>query len=249
MLIIKNDWEFNVLGIYNYRKPGRFDSLFAFIRDNHDKLEGDIVEAGVFRGNSLLAIAMYLKELGSSKKVYGFDSFSGFPPVNHVKDELEEFERMAEKGQITEDHIAAVRNNLNWKTSLATVKLEKNISTSGDFSDTSLDLLLKKIELTGLDNIVLIDGIFKETMTRECGVDKIMATVVDCDLYQSYLDTFEFIWPRLERGGFIHLDEYYSLKFPGAKLATDEFLKDKNADLQMSDLKEGDFQRWFAVKG
>ena len=65
MNILKKDWEFNVLGIYNYLKSGRFDSLFNFIKENHHKIKGDIVEAGVFRGNSLIAIAMYLKEIDS----------------------------------------------------------------------------------------------------------------------------------------------------------------------------------------
>lgn len=249
MNTIKQDWEFNVLDIYNYLKPGRFDSLFNFIKENHEKIDGDIVEAGVFRGSSLIAIAMYLKQIGSDKKIYGFDSFEGFPPVYDAKDDLSEYERMSEKGMITEMHVNSVRQNLQWKDALSFKKLDKDISSSGSFSDTSLELLKKKIELVGLDNIVLVDGVFSETMNKDVGIEKIMAVVVDCDLYQSYLDTFNFIWPILEKGGFIHLDEYYSLKFPGAKLATDEFFKDKDVSLQMSDLKPGDFERWYAIKG
>lgn len=249
MKILKKDWEFNVLDIYNYLKPGRFDSLFAFIKENHEKVEGDIVEAGVFRGSSLIAIAMFLKEIGSDKKVYGFDSFSGFPPVYHPKDELSEYERMYKEGMIDEDHINAVTQNLEWKKALSSEALNKDISSSGSFSDTSLDLLKRKIELVDLDNIVLIDGVFSETMNNDTDINKIMAVVVDCDLYQSYLDTFEFVWPLLEQGGFIHLDEYYSLKFPGAKLATDEFFKDRAISLKMANTKIGDFQRWHAIKG
>lgn len=248
MIKIKKDWEFNVLGIYNFRQAGRFDSLFSFIKENHEKIDGDILEAGVFRGSSLLAIGMFLKELGSNKKVYGFDSFSGFPPVYHPKDDLFEFERMAQEGLIGNNHIIAVRNNLKWKTALSSGRLEKNISSSGSFSDTSLDLLNKKIEIVGLDNIVLVDGAFNETMQDDLGIDKLMAAVIDCDLYQSYLDTFKFVWPRLQKGGFIHLDEYFSLKFPGGRLATDEFFKDKKVDIKMSKQKRGDFERWYAVK-
>ena len=192
---------------------------------------------------------MYLKQIGSDKKVYGFDSFEGFPPVYHSKDELSEYERMAKEGMIHENHINAVRQNLQWKKALSSKELDKDISSSGSFSDTSLELLRKKIELTNLDNIVLVDGVFSETMNEDLDIKKIMAVVVDCDLYQSYLDTFKFVWPRLEQGGFIHLDEYYSLKFPGAKLATDEFFKEKNVNLQMSDIKPGDFERWHAIKG
>jgi hypothetical protein len=248
MKTITKDWEFNVIGIYNYFKPGRFESLFSFIKENHEMFEGDIIEAGVFRGNSLIAIAMYLKQIGSNKKIYGFDSFSGFPPVYNKKDELSEFDRMAQEGLISNDHANAVKQNLEWKKTLTSVKLEKNMSSSGSFSNTSLSLLNKKIKIANLDNIVLVDGMFSETMKDSLGIDKIMAAVVDCDLYQSYLDTLEFVWPRLEHGGFIHLDEYYSLKFPGAKLATDEFLKDKKVDLKMSLTNPSDFERWHAIK-
>lgn len=77
---------------------------------------------------------------------------------------------------------------------------------------------------------------------------KIMAAILDCDLYQSYKDAFNYIWPNLEVGGMMHLDEYYSLKFPGARLATDEFIRDKKAKLEMCKQKKGDFERWHLYK-
>lgn len=46
-------------------------------------MPGDIVEAGVFQGHTLLATALLLRELGSDKKVVGFDSFTGFPKRNN----------------------------------------------------------------------------------------------------------------------------------------------------------------------
>jgi len=55
------------------------------------------LEAGVFRGKSILATALLLKEIGSPKKVYGFDSFSGFPPVIHDLDSLQEFKKQYKK--------------------------------------------------------------------------------------------------------------------------------------------------------
>jgi hypothetical protein len=67
---------------------------------------------------------------------------------------------------------------------------------------------------------------------------------MDCDLYQSYLDKFEFVWPRLSIGGMICLDKYYSLKFLGDRLATDEFMSDKYSIPMMDPRESGDFQRW-----
>jgi len=250
MLELVDDWEFNVLGIYNYRKPGPFDSLFNFVRENHDKIPGDIVESGVYRGSSLLGLGMLLKELGSTKKVYGYDSFGGFPPVYHAKDDLSEFDRMAETGLIDDAHIAAINRNRHWRETLSgTPQSTATISTSGDFSGTSLDYVKRKIDLAGLDNVVLVDGPFAETMTAQStDPQQIMAVLMDCDLYNSYLDTFNFVWPRLADGGMIYLDEYYSLKFPGARLATLEYIEGKPVELVKAPQKLGDFERWYLKK-
>jgi predicted O-methyltransferase YrrM len=43
------------------------------------KLEGDILECGVFRGRSLLRMALAARELCPEKRVIGLDSFDGFP--------------------------------------------------------------------------------------------------------------------------------------------------------------------------
>jgi O-methyltransferase len=40
-------------------------------------IEGDVVECGVMRGGCSLAMAMTIKELGSSKKVYLYNTFAG----------------------------------------------------------------------------------------------------------------------------------------------------------------------------
>ncbi|HKR36214.1 MAG TPA: TylF/MycF/NovP-related O-methyltransferase [Steroidobacteraceae bacterium] len=42
------------------------------------KLEGALAECGVYRGATLLPTGWYLKQSGSGKVVYGFDSFQGF---------------------------------------------------------------------------------------------------------------------------------------------------------------------------
>jgi hypothetical protein len=41
-------------------------------------VEGDVAECGVFRGSTLIPIALYLKQHRIKKQVLGFDSFEGF---------------------------------------------------------------------------------------------------------------------------------------------------------------------------
>lgn len=51
--------------------------LFDFL-DRTAGIDGAIAECGVWRGRTLVAMALYLKQKESSKTLWGFDSFEGF---------------------------------------------------------------------------------------------------------------------------------------------------------------------------
>lgn len=250
MKILKDNWEFDVLGVYNYHTYGKLEPYFSWIVKNHEKIEGDIVEAGVFKGKSLLATAMLLKELGSDKKVYGFDSFSGFPPVYHENDDLARFEALYKESLIDNFHYEAHVKLKQYRSMLKEHNVTvKNISSSDDFSDTSIQLINKKASFLGLDNIVLVQGDFLKTMDQSNLLDLVfMAGLLDCDLYLSYQMALPFIWRRLSAGGYLWLDEYYSLKFPGARIACNQFFSNLKEKPQVYPKQEREFERWFAVK-
>ena len=247
---LKDNWEFNVLGVYNYNAPGKLEHYYQWIIDNHNSIDGDILEAGVFNGKSLLATALLLKELNSDKKVYGFDSFSGFPPVYHKNDNLEVFKELFEKKIITKKHYKAHKKLKKYRSLIHDSRIDvKNISSSIDFSNSSQEKLVKKINLLGLDNIVHVKGNFEETMLNNKYPNlKLMAALMDCDLYSSYKIALPYIWKRLELNGYIYLDEYYSLKFSGARIATNEFVENKNSKPEMYHKKSGEFERWYLIK-
>jgi hypothetical protein len=248
--ILKDHWEYDVFGIYNYHQPGKLQPYYAWIVSNHEKLPGHVVEAGVFKGRSLLATAMLLKELGSDKKVYGFDSFSGFPPIYHGNDELSMFDNLLKDGRISSAHYDAHLKLKKYRSFLKNETMTvKNISSSADFSDTSMERIQKKAEFLGLDNIVLVAGDFLETMRQDNLPDLgFMAGLLDCDLYLSYQTALPFIWQRLSQLGYLWLDEYYSLKFPGAKIACDDFFSILAEKPQKYPTADGEFERWFAIK-
>ena len=49
MKILSKDWEFNVLGVDNFKRPGKLKPYYDYIRENHRILDGDICE-GVMCG-------------------------------------------------------------------------------------------------------------------------------------------------------------------------------------------------------
>jgi hypothetical protein len=249
---ISEDWEFNILGIYNYRRPGPHESYFDFVRENHEFLPGDLLEAGVFRGKSLLAMALMLKDLGSNKRIYGYDTWSGFPPIYALEDGLEQWEVLYRTGRISERHFERTRLQVQHRALGAETDTKfdsSNISMSGDFSSAARTELEAKIAYLGLDNVVLVQGEFSSTMNESSRQPKeLMAALIDADLYASYTTCLPFIWPRLTRGGYLYLDEYYSLKFPGARIATDRFFDNLRDKPQRYAHDRGDFQRWYVRK-
>ena len=54
---------------------------------------------------------------------------------------------------------------------------------------------------------------------------------VDVDLYQPTLDSLDFFFPRLVKGGAIICDDYNCSEFPGAKDAWDKYFKNQKFDL------------------
>ncbi|MGJ8572268.1 MAG: TylF/MycF/NovP-related O-methyltransferase [Hoeflea sp.] len=51
---------------------------------------------------------------------------------------------------------------------------------------------------------------------------------IDVDLYRPVLDSLEFFYPRLAKGGYVYLDDYGYQDFPGARKAVDQYFSDKS---------------------
>ena len=249
--MIREDWEFNILDIYNFRRPGSLEGYFTFVREHHGLLPGDLLEAGVYRGKSLLGMAVMLKELGSPKKVYGFDTWSGFPPIYSPEDSLERWDDLFRDDKISSRHLEKTKLQVAHRAlGLPSRNIDSsNISLSGNFSSCTKSDLERKIAYLELDNIVLVEGSFDQTMRRESDQPgPLMAALIDADLYNSYKVALPYIWSRLTHGGYLYLDEYYSLKFPGARIACNEFFSKQADRPQQHDHPYGDFERWYVRK-
>ena len=249
--MINRQYEFNVLGILNYNTENKLSIYYNWIKEHHNKVDGDILEAGVFQGKSILSTGLLLNQLESDKIVYGFDSFNGFPPVYDAKDNLSNFGKLFKQGKISADHLEQHNRLVQHRTFLKNTEInEKNISSSETFEDVSKLMIERKIDYLGLSNIKLIEGDFTQTMSKKNEHPKTLSAVLlDCDLYQSYITALSFIWPRLSSGGMIFFDEYFSLKFPGARIAVDEFFSPFMEKVELTCYKSEDtFERWIAIK-
>lgn len=244
-------WEVNYLGLFNYKERNQLYFYFKFLRSSLFKnLRGDVVESGVFKGKSLITAALLFKKLKIKKKIWGYDTFEGFPEISE-KDNFNNFKILRQKKKISSKHYNDVLKLKKYFTHINNLKINpNNISSSKNFSDTNIKFLKKKISYLKVNNLIyLVEGEFKKTMTKENNLPKkISAGLIDCDLYGGYQISLKCFWPKLQKNGRLFLDEYYSLKFPGARLAVDEFVsKNKDAKLIFDGVTLG-FERWSLKK-
>ena len=250
-------WEFNILNLYDYTRGGAYKAYFDFLRTISSERVCTTVEFGVYKGRTLLSVAILLKELGIRSRVFGFDSFCGFPPPTQVtseKDKFDYFDKMREEGRLSESHYKRIKLNERHLKFLGKSTDYLIASSSGDFSATNVDHILRKAKYLGVeDSVELIEGYFNDTVLSHVaqGIVNIDAAFVDCDLYASYLPVLPYVWERLAKGGIVFLDEYYSLKFPGPRMAVDEFLQTLEEDsylLANVATDSDDFERWTLTK-
>jgi hypothetical protein len=249
--IPQTSWEFNTLGIYNFTQPGPYSFIFDFLFESQNELRGDILEAGTYRGKTALSLGIFLAQNGLPGVVHGFDTFSGFPKYS-VNDMPEKFEELRELKLISDEHFSRVERLRTMKSDLFKQDFHPaSTSSSGDFSNNSIDPLHAKMQFLGLNNIQLHVGTFESTMNQK-GAEALRFSLIflDCDLYDGYMETLNYGWERLIPGGIVFLDEYYSLKFPGARIAVNEFFADKIGYemLEVSDKSFDDFERWIIRK-
>ena len=248
-MILDKSWKFNTLNIYDYTKPGPYDYIFKYLREELPPENGDILEAGTFHGRMTLSMAHFISQVNPKATVHTFDTFAGFPSYSEM-DSLENFEILRDAGLITSKHFDDFLTLREFKESFTNRDVSvANISTSGDFSKADLNSLRKKIELLGLGNIRIYEGDFKDTMNDVTPINRLGFAFLDCDLYQGYVDSLNFVDTKLNIDGVIFLDEYYSLKFPGPRFAVNAFLSlHENYKLKNIGKKQDDFERWILRK-
>lgn len=163
-------------------------------------IEGDIVECGVWKGGSMMAIIEMLILLNcKDKKVIGFDTFDKGMSAYSEWD-------------ITYNGRSAAEILTEWeKTNVYAKKVEvERYLHSADYPS---------------QNIQLVEGEVKDTIPT-LNIPKIALLRLDTDWYESTKFEMEQLYDKLVMGGIIIIDDYGY--WQGAKKAVDEFFVAKN---------------------
>jgi len=91
-----------------------------------------------------------------------------------------------------------------------------------------------------------IKGYFSDTLLRFSDTPFCFIHL-DCDIYSSYKECLHLLYENLTPGGVVVFDDYPGAKWPGAKIAVDEFFATRPESIELSnDRPEA---AWFVRKG
>jgi O-methyltransferase len=160
-----------------------------------EKIDGSFVECGVWKGGSVMVMALTLKEMGEVREIYLYDTFSGMSAPSDVDGEVaqEKFSKTRTSG-----------NSSNWLLS-PIEEVEKNIFATG----------------YPKEKCHFIKGRVEDTIPQKVP-QKIALLRLDTDFYESTKHELVHLFPRLSPKGVIIIDDYGRWK--GAKKAVDEYI-------------------------
>lgn len=192
---------------YTMTSPERVNALIDAVRYvEKNKIEGVLVECGVWKGGSAMAMALTLKKVGGeSRELYLYDTFCGMPAPSDCDISIE---------GINASEIFA-------KT-----------SASDDLSKwfwclSPLEEVVGNVLGTGYpkERVHFIQGKVEDTIPANAP-DKIALLRLDTDWYASTKHELTYLFPRLQPNGVLIIDDYGD--WEGARKAVDEYIANNN---------------------
>lgn len=188
-------WEKKMEAFPKYVRRQNLTRLFAQyeIFKRILPVKGSIIECGVFRGGGLMAwakLSAILEPVNLTRRIYGFDSFAGFP---HLSDrDREGLGRHVQAGDLYADsyeelqELIRIYDDDRFLGHVAKVHLIK-----GDALHTIPEFIASHPH-------VLVSLLF-----------------LDFDLYEPTCTAIEHFYPRIPKGGIIAFDELDNPLWPG----------------------------------
>ena len=186
---------------FTMTSPERLWSLINAVRHVVDnRIPGDFVECGVWRGGSVMAMAKELHALGvNDRRIWLYDTFAGM--TQPTSSDIE-----AGSGVTAREMLATtpVQDGDNVWCVAGRADVEANVRSTG----------------YPFEQFTFVEGDVAQTL-RQNAPEKISLLRLDTDWYESTKVELEVLYPRLSVGGVCILDDYGH--WQGARKAVDEY--------------------------
>jgi hypothetical protein len=182
----------------------------------HERIPGDIVECGVWRGGSMQAVALTLLEQGDTdRELHLFDTFEGMPPPTEQDSRTTEGETVPATDLLAESD----KDSRMWGIA--------------DLDDVEQGMAETEYPA---DKVHFHPGLVEDTTPGQAP-ERIALLRLDTDWYASTLHELEVLYDRLSPGGVLIIDDYDD--WDGARKATDEWLAKSGQPLFLAPMGRG----------
>lgn len=198
-------WIWEAVKSYTMTNPTRVGVLIDAVRYLvANKIEGDFVECGVWKGGSAMAMALALQEGGAeNRELYLYDTFSGMtaPSAHDVFH--------------------------NGKTAITMFSETKTSDDTSNWCFSPLEEVQRNVLRTGYpkEKLHFIQGKVEETIPQTIP-KKIALLRLDTDWYTSTKHEMTHLFPLLAKNGVLIIDDYGC--WEGARKAVDEYVKEND---------------------
>jgi len=159
-------------------------------------VKGSIVECGVFRGATLMSwakLSTMLEPENLTRRIYGFDTFEGFPSIG------------------TQDHSGSTKPE---KGELCSISYDELLLLIKEYDADRFLGHLGKVELIRGD---ITKTVPEFVQTHQHLIVSLL--FMDCDLYEPTKTAIEHFLPRMPKGAILAFDELDNPIWPGETLA------------------------------
>ncbi len=170
-----------------------------------NRIPGDFVECGVWRGGSSMLTALSLLEFGDdSRAIYLYDTFSGMPEP--TREDVIAWNGKSVLEKLAEERKAGKDSFKSW--SVGRKEVEANMRATG--------YPVEKIEVVEGDVCETLNPAVPGRVPEDLALLRL-----DTDWYASTVVELDRLYPRLVSGGILIIDDYGHFK--GARKAVDAY--------------------------
>ncbi len=203
--------------IYNLCKPftmvtiercwALYNSVQYIIKN---KIPGDFVECGVWKGGSAMLMALVLlRDEGAERDIWLYDTFAG----------------MAEPAAGDFLFQTGDSAGVKWK--------KEQAGDANKWCYASLEEVKQNMDLSGYprDRLVYVKGMIEQEAARN-RPESIALLRLDTDWYESTKHEMVYLFPRLEKRGVLIVDDYGH--WAGCRKAVDEYISEHNVSILLN---------------
>ena len=183
-------------------RPQMWSLIQSIKHIKHHNIDGDIVECGVWKGGNIICASLMCDRLEMKKNLWAYDTYEGMSEPEDIDICL------VNSSPAQPQYEANQQENINTWCYSSLEEVRQNFNR----------------ELTSTEHIKMIKGPVEQTLNDGHNIPQNISILrLDTDWYQSTKKELDVLYPKLQSGGVLIIDDYGHWK--GSRQAVDEYFE------------------------